>query len=267
MKSSEMLSYFGLSEPPFTKELSPAQLQLLPSVQRNLATARLLVDTHGIGVISGKSGTGKTCLVRLLLDSLAPGLFKSFYLAHSSVGIVEFYTHLSSLFGLEPCYRRAAMFRELQTHVLSLATASHVHPVLAIDEAHLLSNDILAEIRLLTNFHMDSLNALTVILCGNETLTRKFGLSVLESLATSITVSITVESLSAEESASYIEGRICACGQKAPLFTKNAMTLIHQASGGILRTIGSIATAALLKAFLANSKQVEPEHVQSVIQR
>jgi type II secretory pathway predicted ATPase ExeA len=110
-------------------------------------------------------------------------------------------------------------------------------------------------------------SALTVILRGNETLTRKFGLSVLESLATSITVTISVESLSVEESLTYIEGRISACGQKAPLFTKNAMTLIHQASGGILRTIGTIASAALLKAFLGSSKQVETEHVQSVIQR
>jgi general secretion pathway protein A len=267
MKSNEMLSYFGLTEPPFSKELSTAHLQILPSVQRNLASARLLVDTRGIGVISGKAGTGKTCLLRLLFDSLAPGLFKSFYLCHSSVGIVEFYTHLCALFGLAPCYRRASMFRELQSHILILATVSHVHPVLAIDEAHLLSNDILAEIRLLTNFRLDSLNALTVILCGNETLTRKFGLSVLESLATSITVTVSLDSLTAEETFSYIEARISACGQKAPLFTKNAMTLVHQASGGILRTIGTIASASLLKAFLASSKQVETEHVQSVIQR
>ena len=267
MRSTEMLSYFGLAEPPFSKELSTAHLLMLPSVQRNLASARLLVDTRGIGVISGKAGTGKSCLLRLLFDSLAPGLFKSFYLCHSSVGIVEFYTHLCTLFGLEPCYRRAAMFRELQSHILTLATVSHVHPVLAIDEAHLLSNDILAEIRLLTNFRLDSLNALTVILCGNETLARKFGLSVLESLATSITVTVSVDSLTAEESFSYIEARISACGQKAPLFTKNAMTLVHQASGGILRTIATIASASLLKAFLASSKQVETEHVQSVIQR
>ena len=267
MKTTEMLSYFGLSGVPFSKEIDTEQLHLLPSVQRNLASARLFVDTRGIGVISGKAGTGKSCLLRLLCDSLPPGLYRNFYLCHSSVGIVEFYTHLCSLFGLQPCYRRASMFRELQQHILALATVSHVHPLLIIDEAHFLSNDILAEIRLLTNFRLDSLNALSVMLCGNETLTRKFGLSILESLASSITVTISVDTLSLEETLSYIETRITACGQKAALFTKNAMTLIHQASGGILRTIGTIASAALLKACLANSKQVEAEHVQSVIQR
>jgi general secretion pathway protein A len=267
MNNRNMLSFFGLTAVPFTKEIATPELQLLPSVERNLAAARLLVDTRGIGVITGKSGTGKSCLLRLLSDGLPPGLYRPYYVCHSSVGIVEFYTHLVTLFGLEPCYRRAAMFRDLKEHVLSLNSASHLHPVLLIDEAHLLNNDILAEIRMLTNFHIDSLNALTVLLCGSEALSRKFGLTMLESLANSITITIGVDSLPKEETFSYVETRLRACGPKAPLFTKSALELIHQASAGILRTIGTIANASLLKAFLAKSQQVETEHVQSVIQR
>jgi type II secretory pathway predicted ATPase ExeA len=139
--------------------------------------------------------------------------------------------------------------------------------VLIIDEAHLLNNEILAEIRLLTNFNIDSLNALTVLLCGAESLSLRFGLSVLEALANSITITISIDGLSQQESIAYIEGRLSACGARAPLFTKNALTLVHQASGGILRTIGTVANAALLKAFMAKSPQVEAEHVQAVIQR
>ena len=86
-------------------------------------------------------------------------------------------------------------------------------------------------------------------------------------MASSITITISVDTLLPEESMSYIESRMSACGQKTPVFTANAMTLIHQAAGGILRTTGTIATAALLKASLASSKQVEAEHVQAVIQR
>jgi len=267
MKHREMLSYFGLSSAPFTKEIATEDLQMLPSVQRNLSAARLLVDTRGIGVITGKAGTGKSCLLRLLADGLPPGLYKSFYLCHSSVGIVEFYTHLVTIFGLEAGYRRATMFRELKDHILAMNTNAHIHPVLLIDEAHLLNNDILAEIRLLTNYQIDSLNALTVVLCGAETLSRKFGLSMLEALANSITITISMDSLPKEESFSYIETRLAACGLKSPLFTKNAMELVHQAAGGILRTIATIANAALLKAFLAKSPQIEAEHVQAVIQR
>ena len=176
---------------------------------------------------------------------------------------MEFYAHLSTLFGLQPNCRRAAMFRDIKDHVLSMNNSAHVHPVLLIDEAHLLSPDILAEIRLLVNFEIDSLNALTIILCGSEMLVRKFGLSMMEALATSITV----DTLTADESASYLEARMRACGAQPPVFTKNALALIHQAAGGTLRTLGTIANATLLKAFTAHSHQVEAEHVQQVIQR
>ena len=267
MKNRDMLSYFSLTALPFSKEIPTDQLQLLPSVERNLAAAQLLAETKGIGLITGKAGSGKSSLMRLLADSLPAGLYKCFYLCHSSVGIVEFYTHLVSAFGIEPCYRRAAMFRDFKERVLSMNTAGHVHPILLIDEAHLLNNDILAEIRLLTNFQIDSLNALTVLLCGAESLNRKFGLSMLEALANSITITISVDGLSKEESFSYIENRLAASGAKTPLFTKNATELVHQASGGILRTIGIIANAAMHKAFMAKSQQVEAEHVQAVIKR
>ncbi len=267
MNSREMLSYFSLSSVPFTKEISTDQLQRLPSVERNLAAAQLLVDTRGIGVISGKAGTGKSCLLRLLSDNLPAGLYKPFYICHSSVGIVEFYTHLVTAFGLDSCYRRAAMFRDLKDHVLSMNNTSHIHPVLLVDEAHLLNNDILAEFRLLTNYQIDSMNALSIILCGAESLNRKFGLSMLESLANSITITISVESLVKEETFTYIESRLSSCGAKTPLLTKPAMELIHQAAGGILRTIGTIANAALMKAYMAKTQQVEAEHVHAVIQR
>jgi len=263
----EMLSYFNLNALPFTKEIPVEQLQLLPSLQRHLQAAQLLVHTRGIGLITGRAGTGKSCLLRLLAQQLPPGLYRSFYLCHSSVGIVEFYTHLASLLGLQPGFRRATMFREIKDHVLALNEASHVHPVLLIDEAHLLNNAILAEIRLLSNFHIDSLSALTVILCGSESLRRKFGLSILEALASCITITVSLDSLPPEETASFVETRLTACGANRPLFTKNAIKLVHQASGGVMRSAGTIANAALLQAFLAHTQQVEAEHVQAVVQR
>ncbi len=267
MRHSEYLSYFNLSSDPFSREIGTERLLMLPSIEQHLAAAELLIETHGIGVITGKSGTGKSTLLRLLVDRLQPGLYKSFYVCHTSVGLVEFYSHLCDVFGLTPGCRRASMFRAIKEHVLNMRSSSRIHPVLIIDEAHLLNNDILAEIRLLTNFHTDSLNALTILLCGNEQLPRRFGLTMLESLASAITVSISVEPLAAEETFTFIESRLSNCGASAPLITKNALELIHQASGGVMRTIGTITNASLRKAFLAKHQQVEAEHVQSVLQR
>ena len=267
MNNQELLSYFNLHSLPFTKEIPLEQLQLLPSVEKSLQTLMLLAQTRGIGTMTGETGTGKSCLLRLLFSKLSPGLYKPLYICHTTVGILEFYTHLCSAFGLEPVNRRAGMFRRLKERILSMNSSSHIHPILAIDESHLLSNDILSELRLLSNFELDSQNALTVVLCGQESLNLKFGLSTLAPLANSITVNIQVKSLAKEESFSYIENRICSCGVSNSIFTKNALGLIHQASGGILRTINNISHASLIKAYMANSVQVEAEYVQSVIER
>jgi len=263
----EMLSYYNLTTLPFTKEIKTVDLVKLPSVESNLLSLKLLVDTRGVGLLTGKSGSGKSCLIRLLKEILNPALYKLIYICHASIGLHEFYTHLASGLGLPPKGRRAALFRIVKERIISLHQSQKIHPVLILDEAHLLSHDILQEIRLLTNFEIDSINALSVLLCGQESLNLAFGLSMLESLANSITVNIQVDSLTEEESFSYIETRINHCGNSSSLFTKSAMTFIHQASGGVFRSIGIIAQAALKKAFLSQSPQVEAEHVKAVIER
>ena len=263
----EFLSYFNLSGLPFTKEIAAEKLLNLPTVEKALSSVRLLVQTRGIGMLIGESGAGKSCIIRLLASELNPGLHKLVYFCHSSIGILEFYSHLCAGFGLESSNQRARMFRSLKDRILSLSRSSRIHSILVLDDAHLLCTEILQEIRLLTNFEIDSYNALTVLLCGQETLTKKFGLSQLEPLANSITVNTQLPALAKEECFSYIERRIAQSGGASAVFTKNALSLTHQASGGIMRNVNTIAQGAMMKAYLVKSPQVEAEHVQSVIER
>jgi type II secretory pathway predicted ATPase ExeA len=267
MITQDLLSHFNLTQLPFSKEIAVEQLIGLPSFERALSSAQLLVETRGIGLLLGKSGTGKSCLLRKLCACLHGGLYKPVYLCHTSVGLSEFYTHLCTGLGLEPMFRRSHMFRMIQERVLSLNQQSRIHPILLIDEAQYLSNTILQEIRLLTNFNIDSYNALTVLICGRESLAMQFGLSILEPLANSITLTIHLEGLPKEESFAYIEGRIRHCGYTNPLFTKNALELVHQASGGIMRDINMISHSAMTGAYMSKSHQVEAEHVKAAIER
>jgi len=267
MNTKDLLSHFNLTQLPFSKEIPTDQLLELPSLQRALSSAGLLVETCGIGLLLGKSGTGKSCLLRKLSESLHTGLYKTLYLCHTSVGLNEFYTHLCAALGLEPVFRRSRMFRMIQERVLSLNRSNRIHPILLIDEAQYLSNAILQELRLLTNFEIDSYNALTVLICAREELALQFGLSMLEPLANSITLTINLEGLPKEESFTYIEGRLRNCGNTNPVFTKNALELTHQASGGIMRNINTIAHGAMVDAYLSGSVQVEAEHVKTTIER
>lgn len=263
----EMLSFFNLSTSPFSKEIKTDSLLLLPHIKAIFDSLLLLVETRGIGILSGESGTGKTCLLRLLESTLNKGLYQVHYVCHTSVGVTEFYSHIMHAFGLTATSRRSAMFRAIKERVLNLNKTSNIHPVLIIDEADKLSTEVLQEIRLLTNYEYDSFNALTIILCGHESLSDKFGLTVLESLSNSITFSISMDPLPKEDTFSYIEQRISDAGGSASLFTQNALMLLHQASGGKMRHINTYASNSLLKAYYLKSSQIEKEHVAAVLKR
>lgn len=267
MKQQELLSFFGLTHPPFSKEIEVENLIDLPSFQKAFMQIQLLIETRGIGLLIGKSGVGKSCLLRKIIQDLHKGLYRPIYICHSTVKLTELYTHICTELGTEPTARRAKMFRLLKERILSLNKSNKIHPILILDEAHLLDNDVLQEIRLLTNFEIDSYNALTVILCGLEKLTMQFGLSSLEPLANSISITSRLDSLPREESFSYIEKRLSLCAATRAIFTKNALTFIHQSSGGIMRNINTIAHGAMINAYLQKSNQVEAEHVRAVVER
>ncbi len=267
MEMRDVYSHFNLSGNPFTKEIKTKDLKKLPGVNEALEHLQILFDTKGIGVLTGKSGTGKSCLLRMISDSLPNGIYKTHYICHTSVGIMEFYTHLCDTFGLEPGGRRAPMFKAIHNHILNMNQINHLHPVLIIDEADKLNNDILQEIRLIMNFNYDSIDAVTILLCGQEHLLQKFGLSILESLANAVTVTVRMGTLSKEETFSYIEQRIADVSMGNQLFTKAAMTLIHNASGGVMRVINNMTEHSLIKAYLTGSVSVEKEHIQAVLSR
>jgi general secretion pathway protein A len=267
MTNQELLSYFNLSHSPFSKEITVENIIELPSFDKAALQMQLLIETHGIGLLIGKSGVGKSCLLRKIIRTLHKGLYKPIYICHSTVKLSELYTHICTELGLEPASRRAKMFRAIKERILALNKSHKIHPILFLDEAHLLDNEILQEIRLLTNFEIDSYNALTVVLCGLEKLTMQFGLSSLEPLANSITITARLDSLPKEESFSYIEKRLSLSGAQRAIFTKNALSFVHQSAGGIMRNINTIANSSMINAFLQKSIQVEAEHVRAVIER
>lgn len=267
MNIREVYSHFNLAGEPFTREIETQKLKQLPGIVWAMDQLQLLFDTRGIGILAGKSGTGKSCLLRMASEALPKGLYQPHYLCHTSIGILEFYTHLCDIFGLQSSGRRAPMFKAIHEHILTMHRSNHVHPVLFIDEADKLGTDILQEIRLITNFKYDSVNAVTILLCGQENILQKLGLSILESLANSVTVTLKLNALKQEETFSYLEQRIADVSTGGSLFTKSAMTLIHNASGGVMRVINNMAQHALIKAYLSNSATVEKEHIQSVLSR
>jgi type II secretory pathway predicted ATPase ExeA len=256
---TDMLSYFGMSCDPFAHDLDQSRLLRLPSIEDSLSSLGFFCDRRGIGVLVGKSGVGKSCLIRLLVSTLPVGLYRPVYLCHSTVSVTEFYGHLAAAFNLPVCGRRASLFRAIQDHVLQLNRSNKIHPILIIDEAQCLSNDILVELRQLLNFQYDSETCMSILLCGQEEFLARLRLSFLESLANSVTTTVVMKPLLSEETASYLEERLKHSGARADLFSPPAVRAIHNASHGIMRSINALASAAIQKAWRAKSDIVESD--------
>lgn len=258
---SDMLSYFNMSQDPFAHDLDQSHLLRLPGIEDSLSSLGFFCERRGIGVLVGKSGSGKSCLLRLLVAALPVGLYRPVYLCHSTVSVSEFYGHLAAALNLPVRGRRATLFRAVQEHVLQLHRSNKIHPILIIDEAQCLSNDILIELRQLLNFQYDAETCMSILLCGQEELLARLRLSFLESLANSVTTTVVMKPLLSEETASYLEERLKHSGARADLFSPPAVRAIHNASHGIMRSINALASAAIQKAWRAKTETVESEFV------
>ena len=132
-----------------------------------------LLELRGIGLLTGEPGSGKTTLCRRLTDALHPGLYRAVYVPLTTGNVMDIYKSIAWEFGLPTERNRASAFRQIRAEVSRLLLEGKQRPVLIVDEAHHLRNDVLEELRLLTNYEMDSENRLCLLLVGLTELRRR----------------------------------------------------------------------------------------------
>ena len=150
------LTHFGLTHYPFERALQPDELFASSTAREAQARLTHLVELRGIGLITGEVGSGKTTVCRQLASALHPGLHRLFYVPLSTGNVMDMYKAIAWQLGLPVERNRAAAYRTIHTEVSRLAVECRIHPVLVVDEAQHLRNDVLEDLRLLTNYAMDS---------------------------------------------------------------------------------------------------------------
>jgi hypothetical protein len=137
--------------------------------------------------------------------------------------------------------------------------------VLIVDEAQSLPLELLEEVRLLANIETETEKLLTVIMAGQPELADRLNDRVLRQLKQRVALRCELRPLTAQETAAYLAGRIKAAGGVgAHVFTREAVTRIHEFSGGIPRTISVIADNALLTGFALQHRPVTSQIVLDV---
>ena len=186
MNHDSTLSFFDLKHSPFGKEVNVKDLWLDPS--RESAVDRLVEAVHRRqhALVRGEPGVGKNCVTRAMKHRLPETAFRVVYVANVTVGRRDFYRQLSFALGLQPRGTMAAVFEAVQREVRGSWSDHRIHPVLVIDEAHLMPDATLSHLHVLANFDMDSRPLLSLVLVGLPELQDRLRLGVHRSLLTRI---------------------------------------------------------------------------------
>lgn len=257
--------HFGLTRHPFTKEIEPEEL--FASVAARELEIRLghWIEMRGIGLVTGESGSGKTCACRKVVSGLHTGLYRVVYVSLSTGNVMDLYKTISWEMGLATERSRAALYRQIRSEVTRLCTEARARPVLIVDEAHNLRPDVLEDLRLLTNYQMDAENRLSLLLVGQPELRRRLGMAVYEALSQRIVVRSHLGGLARDELGPYLEHLLRRAGTELSLFEPSAQEALFQATQGLPRKVNLLAHHALMAAALARAKLVTADHVQAAL--
>jgi type II secretory pathway predicted ATPase ExeA len=260
------LKHFGLRAWPFNNDIAVEETYAsAASAEAQTRLTHLVVDLRGIGLITGEPGSGKTTACRTLCGSLHSGLYKVVYVPLSTGNPMDVYKTIAWEFGLPTERSRAALYRAIRLEVTRLCGEARVRPVLVVDEAHHLRSDVLEELRLLTNYAMDSENRLCMILCGQTELRRRISMAVHEALNQRVVVRYHLPGLTRDETGTYLAHLLRRAGTELPLFEPAAVESIFQVGKGLVRKINGIAHHSLIAAALSKSRTVNADHVTAAL--
>jgi type II secretory pathway predicted ATPase ExeA len=257
--------HFGLTRLPFTKELAVEDLFASASSQEIAVRLGHLLEMRGIGLVTGEVGSGKTTSARRVVASLHTGRHHVFYVQLTTGNVMDLFKSIAWEMGLPTERSRAALHHRIRGEVQRLCQEPRLRPLLIVDEAQHLRPDVLEDLRLLTNYEMDSQNRLCLLLVGQVELRRRLAMAVHEPLNQRIVVRYHVTGLTRDETPAYLAHQLKLAGTEQPVFEPAAVEAIFQATNGLPRRVNLLAHHALLAAALGKSRTVSADHVQAAL--
>lgn len=258
--------FYGLAEKPFHIVPNPSYLFMSQKHQNALTYLEYgLMERVGFIMLTGEVGTGKTTLIRYLLENIESDMEVAviFNTNVSSDQILNLILHEFEL--TADTDDKAKIIDTLYLFLIDRYSQKK-RVLLIIDEAQNLSKDALEEIRMLSNLQTDEEMLLQIMIVGQPELRQKLMRPELTQFSQRIAVSYHLSPLTKEETVQYISHRIAKAGGENGIFQPDAIDLIYNASGGIPRTINLLCDAALVYGFADEIETINAAIMNQVIE-
>jgi general secretion pathway protein A len=256
--------FFGLNEKPFSITPDPRYLYLSP--RHADALAHLLYgisESGGFIQLTGEVGTGKTTLIRSVLEQL-PDKAEVALILNPRLSPQELLQSICEELRISLPEDRSvkSLVDTLNAELLS-ANAQDRRVVLIVDEAQTLAPPLIEQVRLLTNLETPKQKLLQIILIGQPELREMLGRPEMRQVAQRVTGRYHLEPLSSQETASYVRHRLRVAGAQREIFKRGALRQLYKVSGGIPRLINVVADRALLAAYTQEQSEINSRLVRN----
>jgi len=254
--------YFGLNSKPF--KITPDPRYLFMSDRHKEGLAHLLygvTDSGGFIQLTGEVGTGKTTLIRALLEQL-PKKVEIALIMHTQISGREFLLEICNEFEVTINGDSIIEIVNSLNRYLLEQHANGKKVILLVDEAQNLSPEVLEQLRLLTNLETEQEKLLQIILIGQPELRDVLAKNNLRQLSQRVTARYHLHPLSKLETGFYIDHRLRISGATAQIFNKSAKKEVFHLSSGIPRLINIICDRALLGAYSKGSIEISKDLIK-----
>jgi general secretion pathway protein A len=257
--------FYGFKNKPFTITPDPSCLYQSPNHKKALAHLEYgLLDQVGLTLLTGNVGTGKTTIIRYIIEHYCNDLQVG-VIYHTNVSPIDFFRLILSSFNIESSNfhkdRQLGCFKQF----LCNQRAEGRRILIIIDEAQGLSNETLEEVRLLSNIQIDYSDVMQIMLMGQPELLNRIQTPLWDSLSQRIGVYFRLEALDLQQSCRYIAHRIERAGVTQGPFSETALELIYKHTKGIPRLINLICDAALVYGYADDLPVIDASIIETVV--
>jgi len=260
-KNQDFLSRFGFHKTPFTREIDVKDRFRLDVYDEHLNYLYRAVDKRMSAALIAPAGTGKTVLLRALVDRLPEARYQVHYVKITSLSKRDLCREIATVTGIESTGTYPALIRRLQGRYTDSIDGDAVRPVLILDEAHSIRPDVLSILSVLTNFNMDSRLVVSIILAGQTPLTDLLRQPSLDDVAKRMVHCASLKLMPASDVNRYIKHRCVIAGSTVSLFEPDALTAIYEIARGNFRATDYLALKSLESAHDNESDSVNANHV------
>jgi len=260
-----LMQALGFTQQPFDKSISTKQLFMSQQIIQLFDLLKQLIQRRGIALITGEIGAGKSTAIRAFIDQLEPNRFDIAYIADPTIGIRGILNSIAIQLHLEGGYFKWQLLEKLKQAIEKNAYDFNKTTLLIIDEVQHLDTRALEQIRLFTNFKIDSQTPLNLILLGQPDINKTIRLQSMQALAQRTTVRYHLSGLDKAEAKPYVSHHLAIAGRTDVLFSDEVIEEIFQQAKGIPRVMNNLCYACLLEIYQQNKSIVDTPTLEHVL--